>query len=494
MSDFATMLWRGSGRKTLRGILAVVAVTPLVGVAGQAFAGTPSRGLPTAKVAPAATTTTLPPIPKVPLSLTDGQNPKNLLANAIELSSVGIDTSALATAIEATQAKMDADSIAAHKAQTEASAADSQAAAALGSANGASAQLQAMNGAVRNAAVLLYTEGPAPLTVNPNAGQTLAYAADYADSALSPYGVLAQRQSTATQMQAALQRADSARKAADRASARATRALDAETAEASRLQSMLSSISRASASAVEADHTALAGQAGKELLSESTLQFDPKARIPAPVATTPVALTWAFAELGRKYVWGATGPKTFDCSGLTQFVWHAAGVNIPRVAAAQDSWTIPVPLSALLPGDLVFYGRTDIHHVGIYIGDGLMINAPHTGTVVQVSSIWWSDLAGFGRIHSAGVPVPAHQPPSASKPAEPIVVPTAGPVPSQPKPPKGWKPAPGSTSPVSTGGSTGGSGASTTTTSTVPPTTTYLPVVPTTAPVDPTTSTTTGSG
>ena len=98
---------------------------------------------------------------------------------------------------------------------------------------------------------------------------------------------------------------------------------------------------------------------------------------------------------------------------MTQYVWRQAGVTIPRVAAAQYAWTIPVPLSQLLPGDLVFYGTTDIHHVGIYIGDGLMINAPHTGTVVQVSSIWWSDLAGFGRVHAArhsGAAAPAAEP------------------------------------------------------------------------------------
>ena len=90
-------------------------------------------------------------------------------------------------------------------------------------------------------------------------------------------------------------------------------------------------------------------------------------------------------------------------------------MSIPRVAADQYAWTIPVPLSQLLPGDLVFFGKTDIHHVGIYIGDGLMINAPHTGTVVQVSSIWWSDLAGFGRVHAAGAPVPL--PPGTHHPA-----------------------------------------------------------------------------
>jgi hypothetical protein len=197
-------------------------------------------------------------------------------------------------------------------------------------------------------------------------------------------------------------------------------------------------------------------------------------------------LTWAFGELGKPYVWAATGPNTFDCSGLTQFVWRQAGVAIPRVAAAQDSWSIPVPLSQLIPGDLVFFGRTDVHHVGIYIGDGLMINAPHTGDVVRVSSIWWSDLAGFGRVHAAGTPVPLHQPPTTKQPATPVVVPTAGAVPSQTKPPPGWKPKPGSSTPFKVYGpappdapglptTTAPSAPPTTTTSRPPPSTTVLP-------------------
>ncbi|MDQ2725489.1 MAG: NlpC/P60 family protein, partial [Actinomycetota bacterium] len=139
------------------------------------------------------------------------------------------------------------------------------------------------------------------------------------------------------------------------------------------------------------------------------MQFTPQAPLPAPVVTSTVALTWLFSELGKTYVYGATGPTTFDCSGLTQFVWNKAGVSIPRVAIDQDNYAVPVPLSDVRPGDLVFFGA-DVHHVGMYIGDGLMINAPHTGDVVRVSSIWWSDLVGFGRVHTPGTPVPSRAP------------------------------------------------------------------------------------
>jgi cell wall-associated NlpC family hydrolase len=114
-----------------------------------------------------------------------------------------------------------------------------------------------------------------------------------------------------------------------------------------------------------------------------------------PEATAAVQA--ALAQVGKPYQWGAAGPNTFDCSGLTMWSWAQAGIAIPRVAADQQSWTTPVPISQLQPGDLVFFG-TPAHHVGMYIGNGLMVDAPHTGADVTVESIWWSDLAGFGRV------------------------------------------------------------------------------------------------
>lgn len=467
---------QGIGRTMRRALTVACALASVIAVSGQAFAG-PARPTPGSS-GPSATTTTLPPLPKVPLSLTDGQPAQKLLDSAIELSSVGIDTSALETAIAATQAKMDSDATAAAKASSQAALVDAEAQAARSRADAATSAFDNTDAAMKSAVIDLYTSGPSPLTISPDAGPAALYATDYAESALSPYGVLATRAQDKKSMAAALQTADSLQKKADKAAKKAATALAAEQAEAQRLQNELKSISAASAAEVSSDHLALAGQAGQELLSASSLQFNPKTPNPPPVSTTPVALTWAFAELGQKYVWGATGPKTFDCSGLTQFVWRAAGVSIPRVAADQDGWSIPVPLSQLLPGDLVFYGKTDIHHVGIYIGEGLMINAPHTGTVVQVSSIWWSDLAGFGRVHAPGTPVPPHQTPTTVRPARPAVVPTAKPVPSQVKPPKGWKPSSGSTSPIGPP-------------STVPPApvTTTLPAPTTTTIVAPTSTT-----
>jgi cell wall-associated NlpC family hydrolase len=116
------------------------------------------------------------------------------------------------------------------------------------------------------------------------------------------------------------------------------------------------------------------------------------------------AVAVALAQLGSPYVWGASGPGTFDCSGLTSFAYAAAAVTIPRVSRAQFAGyaSHPVDPLHLVPGDLVFFADTPtnpatIHHVGVYIGKGLMVEAPHTGAVVRISSIWRSSYAGAVR-------------------------------------------------------------------------------------------------
>jgi peptidoglycan DL-endopeptidase CwlO len=117
------------------------------------------------------------------------------------------------------------------------------------------------------------------------------------------------------------------------------------------------------------------------------------------------AVEVALAQLGSPYVWGAEGPSTFDCSGLTSFAYAAAGVTIPRVSRAQFAAYAgmrPVDSLHLVPGDLVFFADNPrnpgtIHHVGMYIGRGLMVEAPYTGAVVRTSSIWRSSYAGAVR-------------------------------------------------------------------------------------------------
>ena len=122
---------------------------------------------------------------------------------------------------------------------------------------------------------------------------------------------------------------------------------------------------------------------------------------PVPVSDAPVpssggvsaVISFAQAQIGKPYQWGAAGPDTFDCSGLTLMAWAQAGVNLSHYTGFQWTETRRVPLTQLQPGDLVFYGvdGPDSHHVGLYIGNDMMIDAPHTGAYVQ-----YDDIYSFG--------------------------------------------------------------------------------------------------
>jgi cell wall-associated NlpC family hydrolase/regulator of replication initiation timing len=114
----------------------------------------------------------------------------------------------------------------------------------------------------------------------------------------------------------------------------------------------------------------------------------PAAAIPAPsnlVGGHPEAASIAMRYLGVPYVWGGASPSGFDCSGLVMYVFAQLGISLPHYAAAQYGYGTPVPADQLQPGDLVFFDG--LGHVGIYIGGGQMIHAPHTGDVVKISPI-----------------------------------------------------------------------------------------------------------
>ena len=100
------------------------------------------------------------------------------------------------------------------------------------------------------------------------------------------------------------------------------------------------------------------------------------------------AVQLAKSKLGCKYVWGATGPNTFDCSGLMYWVAKQLGKTIPRTSKAQSQSGMPVSKANLLPGDLVFFAnKNGVHHVGMFIGGGQFIHSPQTGDVVKISKL-----------------------------------------------------------------------------------------------------------
>jgi len=118
--------------------------------------------------------------------------------------------------------------------------------------------------------------------------------------------------------------------------------------------------------------------------------------LPAPSGSAAIAVNAAKAQLNKPYQYAAAGPDSFDCSGLTMFAWARAGVGMAHFAATQYTEFPHVPIGQLAPGDLVFYG-SPIHHVGMFVGNGQMIEAPHTGAFVRYSSIYRSDFVGASR-------------------------------------------------------------------------------------------------
>jgi peptidoglycan DL-endopeptidase CwlO len=109
------------------------------------------------------------------------------------------------------------------------------------------------------------------------------------------------------------------------------------------------------------------------------------------------ALRWALTRLGDEYVWGAAGPTTFDCSGLVMWAYEQVGIQLEHFTGDQWNEVVHVPRSELKPGDLVFF-YPGIDHVGIYMGGGMMIDAPTFGQVVQVQPVMWDVYDGGGYV------------------------------------------------------------------------------------------------
>ncbi|WP_029434128.1 C40 family peptidase [Blastococcus sp. URHD0036] len=117
----------------------------------------------------------------------------------------------------------------------------------------------------------------------------------------------------------------------------------------------------------------------------------------APSASAGAVIEAALAQVGDPYVWGASGPDGFDCSGLTSFAYAAVGVSLPHSSRAQSSMGVAVSRAELQPGDIVYF-YSPVSHVGIYIGNGQMVHARTYGTPVAVTSVDMRGYAGARRI------------------------------------------------------------------------------------------------
>jgi peptidoglycan DL-endopeptidase CwlO len=129
----------------------------------------------------------------------------------------------------------------------------------------------------------------------------------------------------------------------------------------------------------------------------------PAAGSPAPTpppnavsGNVGAVIRYAYAQLGKPYQWGATGPGAFDCSGLTMMAWAQAGVSLPHSSRAQIGIGRQVTQSELQPGDLIFR-YSPISHVSLYVGNGQQISATHTGSTVKLQSAFQGEVVGFSR-------------------------------------------------------------------------------------------------
>ncbi|AQS67975.1 NlpC/P60 family protein [Streptomyces pactum] len=141
---------------------------------------------------------------------------------------------------------------------------------------------------------------------------------------------------------------------------------------------------------------AAAGSSGASGSGDTGTETGPSAPDSSNGTKAEKALAFARAQIGKPYVWGATGPDSYDCSGLTQAAWKDAGVILPRTTYDQVDAGTTVPVAQARPGDLVFF-YDDLSHVGLYIGDGMMIHAPKPGAYVREESVYYD---GESSIHS----------------------------------------------------------------------------------------------
>ncbi|MFF8697375.1 NlpC/P60 family protein [Streptomyces sp. NPDC015144] len=236
----------------------------------------------------------------------------------------------------------------------------------------------------------------------------------------NPEGLLDQEhliRRAATVRTAAVQRLTGAEKRADRLAAESRAALDRQQTLVSKrkkqrdavrsrlknVETMLASLSGSQLGALSRLEQRQTTQAQRALAASGALSSTGR-----PSAAGRRAVAYAIEQIGKPYVWGAQGPNSFDCSGLTSRAWAKAGRPIPRTSQEQWRQLRKVPVNALRPGDLVIY-FPKATHVALYIGKGLVVQAPRPGSRVKVSPMGSNPLLGAVRPDPGSAPLSAYR-------------------------------------------------------------------------------------
>jgi cell wall-associated NlpC family hydrolase len=204
---------------------------------------------------------------------------------------------------------------------------------------------------------------------------------------LTTLDVIASRtEAVLAQVAAAQQAADQAKGVADVAAAKAAASLTTLQAQKKQLQSQVSTYQASFTRLTSAQQATVTNSLAGPTLSASASSLPS-----APSATIARIIKTALAQVGKPYVFGATGPNGFDCSGLTSFAFAAAGMDIPHTSKGQSGMGASVSRADLRPGDLVFF-YSPVSHVGLYLGNGMMVHARTFGKPVAVTSV---DQSGY---------------------------------------------------------------------------------------------------
>jgi cell wall-associated NlpC family hydrolase len=237
-------------------------------------------------------------------------------------------------------------------------------------------QLDALDGQIRELARSAYTsQGFKRLDV--------LLTSDSADEFVHQLGTLdaiaGHTNEAVAQVAQVADQAESAQAAADEAEAEAQKAYDDIAAQQKDLESKIADYQAQYAALSAPQQQAVSRAHGGNSLPAPT-------SVAAPSGAAQVAVNTALAQVGDPYVYGAGGPDAFDCSGLTQYAYSAAGVSLPHSSASQSRMGTPVSRDQLQPGDLVFF-YSPVSHVGMYIGNGQMVHASTSGQPVKVASL-----------------------------------------------------------------------------------------------------------